>query len=153
MAAFDYRDPNCAGQIKEYVQRSQGSGLRLIWDTVSTPAAAELCARILEPGGIWGHLLLSTKFPRDDVKVTYSLAYLAAGEPIKKGIHEWDRSAAMADFEWMTRWVPYVEELLEKGLLKAHPQQVDNGGLDKIPDGLELMRNELVSGKKLVYTL
>ncbi len=37
------------------------------------------------------------------------------------------------------------------GKVKVHPPTVMDGGLDKVLDGLELLRNDKVSGQKLVY--
>jgi hypothetical protein len=55
--------------------------------------------------------------------------------------------------EFAKKWFVTVQELLEKGLLKPHPIQKMDGGLDEVMTGLDMLKNKQVSGKKLVYTL
>lgn len=146
--AFDYRGTNCVDQVKKYVGNDKG--LSYVFDTVSTSETAEFCGRLVAPGAWWAYVLMGTQFPRDDVKKIYPLAYLSAGESIKKGTIE--IPASQHDLGFVSEWAPLVENLLQHGLLKPHPHQAEQG-LEKILDGLELMRSGKVSGKKLVYTV
>ena len=148
MAAFDYKDPGCVRKIKDFINPS--SGIQYIWDTISEGGSPEICAQVINPGGTYGYLLHGTKFPRADVKTTFSLGYLAIGERIKK--NDWEIPAAPEDFEFVKDWVVLIEPLLQQELIKAHPPQIGHG-LEGVLDGLELMRNGRVSGKKLVYVL
>jgi len=50
-------------------------------------------------------------------------------------------------------WVETLNKLLERGLIRAHPAVVREGGLDKVLQGLEDIRSKTVSGRKLVYYL
>lgn len=147
-AAFDYKDADCVEQMKNYIGNDRD--VKYVFDTVSTEATAELCGQVIASQGLWAYVLLGTKFPRDDVQKIYPLAYMSVGERIKKGTLEFP--ASPRDFEFVSQWMRVVEELLQKSLIKPHPQQVEHG-LEKILDGLELMRNGKVSGKKLVYTV
>lgn len=48
-------------------------------------------------------------------------------------------------------WFTTVQELLDTGKLKPHPQRIVEGGLSAVVNGLELIRKKKVSGQKLVY--
>lgn len=146
MAAFDYKDPNCVEQINDFT----GKNLKYIWDTISLPASAKICGEVISPGGRYGALLTNLEFPRSDVKVTYSLGYTAIGEPIE--FRSSRTEAKPQDFEFMKKWVAEVEPLLQQGRIKVHPIQVDKG-LENVLQGLDLMRHDKVSGRKLVYVL
>lgn len=94
---------------------------------------------------------MGTKIPRDDVEKVYPLAYLAAGERIKKG-EVVDIPASKKDFDYVSEFIPVAESWLKQGMLKPHPSQVGNG-LEQVIHGMDLMRHGKVSGKKLVYKL
>lgn len=93
---------------------------------------------------------MGTHLPRDDVKKIYPLAYLSVGEDVKKDTLE--IPASQRDFEFVSEWMPLVEDLLQHNLVKPHPRQVEHG-LENVLNGLELMRAGKVSGKKLVFTV
>ncbi|EXJ77941.1 hypothetical protein A1O3_09100 [Capronia epimyces CBS 606.96] len=145
VAAFDYKDPDVASQIKQFTNND----LHYVWDTISLPASAQLSAEVIAPGGRYGSLL-PVKFPRDDVKATDSLGYTAMGEPIERA--GYSLPASTADFEFAKNWVTEVEALLQQGRLKVHPHKVGKG-LENVFDGLHLLRHDKVSGQKLVYVL
>lgn len=134
--------------MKNYI--GTGKAVKYVFDTVSTEATAGMCGQVIASQSLWAYVLLGTKFPRDDVQKVYPLAYLSVGERVKKGTLEFPASSR--DFEFVSRWMILVEELLQKGLVKPHPIQVERG-LENVLEGLELMRHHKVSGKKLVYTV
>jgi len=145
-AVFDYHDADCAAKIKEYTK----GDLKYVWDTISLPPTAKLCAEVISSGGVYGSIL-QVEFPRDDVKHTMSLGYTAVGEPVKKGsfIPSPDNAP---DFEFAKKWFQIVDPILQQGQLKVHPPKVDKG-LENVMEGLDLMRKDKVSGQKLVYVL
>ncbi|KAK5046774.1 hypothetical protein LTR84_007127 [Exophiala bonariae] len=150
VAAFDYNNPEaCVAHIQEFMD-SRG-GIEYVFDTISTAKSAEICGKLIETGGVWAYTLLGTDIPREDVKKIYPLAYLSTGERIKKGDHV-DFAASRANFDFVQEWALLVESLLQKSLLRPHPSYIEHG-LEKVLDGLELMRGGKVSGKKLVYML
>ncbi|KAI1622990.1 zinc-binding oxidoreductase alcohol dehydrogenase [Exophiala viscosa] len=142
---FDYSDPDCAEKIRKYADNN----LKYIWDTISLDSSAKICAEAIAPGGICGRIL-GVKVPRDDIKTTFSLGYTAAGEPVKKPFGDMPDNAK--DFEFAKKWIETVEPLLQAGKIKVHPPKVGKG-LESVLDGLDLMRNDKVSGHKLVYVL
>ncbi len=144
-AAFDYKDPDCAAQIRTFTHND----LKYVWDTISLPATAQLCADVISPGGRYG-AILTVEFPRKDVKCTNSLGYTAAGEAVKKG--SMFLEASTEDFEFAKKWAEVVDQLLEQRKLKVHPPKIGKG-LENVLDGCDLLRKDKVSGQKLVYVL
>jgi len=144
-AAFDYKDPDCASQIKQFAHNN----LKLVWDCIALEPSAKICAEAIAAGGVYASLL-DVKLPRDDVEVKTTLGYTCVGEPVvKPWVQLPDNSA---DFEFMKKFIKVAEPLLEAGKLKVHPPKVGKG-LENVFQGLDLLRHDKVSGQKLVYTL
>lgn len=79
---------------------------------------------------------------------TYSLAYTAIGEGFTGG----GRSipASEEDLWYAVQFWNLSQELLESAKMKAAPVQVGHG-LEGVLDGLQALKENKVSGKKLVY--
>jgi hypothetical protein len=121
-----------------------------VWDTIGTTNSAELCSKVLSSDGTYG-TIVAVKFPRTDVKTTWSIAYSAMGEPVQKK-PAYDKPGQPAHFEFAKGWVEEVDRLLAQKKLKVH--RIRRGkGLEEVFDGMDLMRKGKVSGQKLVYTL
>lgn len=142
---FDYNDPDCTDKIKKFANNN----LKLVWDCISTDETAKICSDALVAGGIYGNLL-PVKCPREDVESKFTLGYTCVGEPIVKPFFE--SLDNTADFEFMKGWIQYLEPLIEQGKLKPHPQTVDTG-LEKVLDGVNMLRTNQVSATKLVYVV
>ena len=145
-AAFDYQKSDVVENIREYT----GNNLKYVWDTISLPQSAQICAAVISAGGHYGSIL-AVKCPREDVKTTYSVGYRAVGEPVEKNGVRWDNN--MAIFDFTKKWINgVVEPYLAAGRVRFHPLKVTKG-LEHVFDGLDLLRHDKVSGQKLVYTL
>ncbi|KAK1090037.1 hypothetical protein LTR48_009090, partial [Friedmanniomyces endolithicus] len=59
--------------------------------------------------------------------------------------------AKREDFEFAEKFFGITEELLREGKLKTHPELVGSDGLAGALKGMEDMKDEKVSAKKLVY--
>ncbi|OJD28899.1 zinc-binding oxidoreductase [Diplodia corticola] len=145
---FDYNAPGVGAAIRKAAGED---GLAHVFDCVSQPASAAICADAFgAAGGKYSALLyLDGEFPREDVEVETTMAYTAMGEEFRKGTKT--TPARPQDLEFATRFWKVAGELLEQGKVKPHPPQVREGGLGGILDGLEDMRQGKVSGVKLVY--
>ena len=55
------------------------------------------------------------------------------------------------DFEFSKKFFNITEKLLAEGKLKTHPAAVGEKGLEGALKGMEDLKNDSVSGKKLVY--
>lgn len=62
-----------------------------------------------------------------------------------------DPNPSMREFAKI--WFATVQELLDSGKLKPHPQRLIDGGLPEVFKGLEMIRKKQVSGQKLVYVV
>ena len=146
--AFDYKDSDCAEKIRKYTNDK----LKYAWDCIAEGDAIKICADALtsSPGAKYASLI-PTKFPRDDVESSSTLAYSAFGEPFDKGWAKSDGSEEDFDFAAKT-WVPVAEKYLMDGTLKVHKPRVGSG-LENVLDGLDQLKNNKVSGEKLVYKL
>ena len=54
---------------------------------------------------------------------------------------------------WFAELIKRYSALIAQGKLRAHPIQVNAGGLENVIDGLGAMRRKEISGKKMVYPL
>lgn len=145
---FDYNSESCASEIRKASQDS----LQHVFDCISTDASAKICADSFGPqGGKYSSLVPVQSFPRKDVTTTLTVAYTAFGEAFKFGSH--DIPAVKADFDFGVTFARLTNELLAEGKLKVHPPDVRPGGLDGILDGLQDLKENKVSGSKLVYQI
>jgi len=140
---FDYKDPDVGAKIREATHDK----LTLVFDTISEKGSPEIsAAAISSKGGHYSALLHVPKFPRDDVKNSFTLAYTAFGEWFNE-----EFPASKEDFDFGVKFWRLSADLVNSGKIKAHPTEVRSGGLDAIPQGLQDLKNNKVSGVKLVY--
>ncbi len=146
--AFDYNSSDCAEQIRKYTNNS----LKYAWDCIALEPTAKICAEALAsgPGAHYG-CLLPAKPPRLDLTVTPTLAYSALGEPFDKGFAKSEK-APEDDFNFAVKWSEIAEKCMAEGKIKVHKPRVGHG-LDDVLDGLDQLKNNKVSGEKLVYKL
>lgn len=143
-AAFDYHDPDCVEKIQQFAKE-----IRYVWDTISLAGSVQICSQVISSGGNYGSII-KVQFPRDDVKCTFSLGYTAVGEPVTKGANHFPDCSK--DFEFCKAWMEFVEAAVHDGRVKVHPIQVERG-LENALDGIDLLRHNQVTGKKLVYLI
>jgi len=145
--AFDYTDPDCAHKIREHTHDT----LFHVLDCISEGSSPKICAdAISTKGGHYSALLDVKDFPRNDVKHGYTLGYTVTGEFCKfQGRSE--LPAKPEDFEFGKGHIALCDRLLAEGKIRAIPTDVRRGGLEKIHEGLDDLRNGRVSGKKIVY--
>ncbi|KAL1982381.1 hypothetical protein VTN96DRAFT_1412 [Rasamsonia emersonii] len=148
VAAFDYHDPDCGRKIREYTH----DRLQLVWDTVSLPSSAAICAEALSSsGGGKYYTLLPEKSPRRDVESRMTVAYFMFGEPLLWNPAVGVEQASQEDFRYAAEFLDMATRLVAEGKVKPHPAQVHEGGLGGVLEGLQLMRMGRVSRAKLVY--
>ncbi|KAF3760258.1 putative zinc-binding oxidoreductase ToxD [Cryphonectria parasitica EP155] len=143
---FDYKDPDVGQKIRQ----ATSSRITKVLDTVSVESSAAICAEAFGPdGGVYCNLL-GVDCPRvDDVKSVFFLGYDMGGDTYKFEGETYE--ARPEAFEFARRWLETAEKLWAAGKWKAHPQRVGEGGLLGLLDGMQQMREGLVSGEKLVY--
>lgn len=143
---FDYNDPECGKKIRNYTDNN----LSIAWNTIGLESAAQICADALSSTGGKYAALSPLKLPRDDVTTSWSLAYSALGQDFAFGTNEFP--ASRVDEEYADKFWELTEELLSLGRIRAHRTRVENG-LEGVLDGLKALKENKVSGMKLVYKI
>jgi NADPH:quinone reductase-like Zn-dependent oxidoreductase len=145
--AFDYNSPTCAKDINAYTDNK----LKYAWDTISLPSSQKIVAEALssDPAGARSGTILPEKLPREDVTSTSTFMYTIFGDAFVKGGKEFP--ASKEDHESAKRLLGIAEGMLRDGTLKPHPEKVGGQGLKGVLQGLLDLKNDKVSGAKLVY--
>lgn len=112
-------------------------------------SSAAICADAFGAEGGTYCNLLGVDCPRSDVESTFFLGYDMSGESYKfEGISYEAKPEALA---FGREWYETAEKLWVEGKWEPHPQRMGAGGLLGLLDGMQEMREGLVSGQKLVY--
>ena len=61
--------------------------------------------------------------------------------------------ARVKDYEFAKMWSNLCEDIFLKGKVRPHNSKLERGELRGVLDGLQKLREERVSGEKLVYRL
>ncbi|KAI9369693.1 chaperonin 10-like protein [Aspergillus egyptiacus] len=144
---FDYKEAGAAAKIREYT----GDELKLVLDTISTESSAKFCDEALSTKGGEYSALLAIGIERENVNDRWTLGYTAVGEEFRFG--ETPFPAKAEDKEFAEKLTAIAEKLLAEGKVKVHRPKVCPGGLKGVMDGLKLMKEDKVSGEKLVYRI
>jgi NADPH:quinone reductase-like Zn-dependent oxidoreductase len=152
----EYSDPErFAARVREILG---GDRLGLVWDCIGLPESAKLVVpAIARTGGKYRSLL---PVPdeivhgiNDRVDGGWTFAYLVFGEKFTKGRGTFE--ARPEDMEFGRTFWDLSRDLLQSGKLKVPRQEVNRGGkgLEGVLKGLDELRQDKVSGVKLIYTL
>lgn len=144
--AFNYKDENVAAAIKDYTKGE----LKLAFDCITGNGSMEICADSMPNGGKIS-VLLPNEFSRDGIEVQETRAYTITGKDINYFGHP--ISANKDDHEFAKIFWEKSTPLFASGQIKVHRPEVRSGGLESIHQGLDDLKNDKVSGKKLVYPL
>ncbi len=141
---FDYRDPEVGSKIN----KASNDKLKLVFDCISEHGSPDIAAAaISSTGGRYSTILPVEDFPKQNVKVTFTIAYTAIGEKYNDQV-----PANQEHHEFGSKFWKLSEDLVNSGKIVAHPIEKQNG-LEKIPEGLQKLKDGKVSGAKLVYTV
>lgn len=148
--AFDYKDGE---KTSAAIRSLTNDSLQIAFDTISTVDSATLCNDALSTsGGRYSNLQWFDYPRRDNVKYDYTLAYTIFGEEfLFRGGKFFP--AKKEDFEFGVKFWELSRKLLAEGKLKLPPLDVRKGGLEAIHEGLDDLKENRVSGKKIVYPL
>ncbi|OQV05526.1 hypothetical protein CLAIMM_10253 [Cladophialophora immunda] len=147
-AVFDYTDPTCGEQIREYTK----GRLKLVWDTIGSAEGVEICMTALstDPGADkkYGTILFND-IPRKDVKHSFSVLVTFAGEAFDKFGKYYPPNREQ--FEFAKMFTGLTETLARQGKLRPHPVRlVSKGLLGMLEEGVPLGNEGKVSGFKIV---
>ncbi|KAH8816970.1 chaperonin 10-like protein [Xylogone sp. PMI_703] len=141
---FDYKDADCG----EKINRLTNNSLRLAWDTISTSDSAKIVAEALTSKDSARCAMISkAEFPRDDIQPALTMAYTAVGED--KLIGGYSLPASKEHFEAEKKIMELGRELIASGKIRVQPPKLI-GGLENVLDGIQMLRENKVSGGKLV---
>lgn len=149
--AFDYNSPTCAEDIRKYTKGS----LRYVLDAITEARTVELCyAAMSRLGGRYTGL---EKLPLNcDSRKTVSASWMLGISIFGKEIaldDGYERPPNAQYRETGRDFFQVVQRLWGEGKLRPHPIQVLPGGWDGILKGIEMKRQNSVSGEKLVVVL
>lgn len=149
---FDYTTPNCAADIRAYTR----NGLRLALDCISTAETMGLCYAALGRAG--GRYVALDPF-NTDVAASRAVIrpnWVVGMEPLGDAIAwpaPYGREANPVALEFCRAWNRTFQGLLDRGMVKLHPQRVRDTGLQGALEGLEDIRQKRFPGEKLIYTM
>ncbi|KAL3456271.1 chaperonin 10-like protein [Aspergillus heterothallicus] len=146
-AVFDYKDPNSAAEIRKYTNNT----LQLVLDTIAFESTSTYCDQSISTKGGEYTALLNVSIERENVNSHFTLGYTAVGEAFDLGPMHWP--AKPEDKAYAEKFWAIAEKLLAAGEIKVHRPSVRPGGLQGVLDGLRLLREDKVSGQKLVYNI
>ena len=149
---IDYRSSTYTEDIKAKTENS----LRIVVDCVSDNESFKTAYGVIGAAG--GKYTSLNPFPislhtRSEIKPHWVFILTMFGQPIRlKGPLNRPRPR-MKDREFQTSWFERMQCFLDMGRIKPHPLEVNKGGLEGIPRGIELIRQGKLSATKLVYTI
>lgn len=146
-AVFDYKDPQSAALIR----KETDNNLKLVFDCIALESSAKFCEAAISTEGGEYSALLNVKVERDNVNSRFTLGYTSVGEDFKFG--DIPFPAKPEDKAYTEMFVPIAEDLLAQGKVKVHRPKVGKDGLKGVLEGLQLLKEDKVSGEKLVYNV
>jgi NADPH:quinone reductase-like Zn-dependent oxidoreductase len=146
-AVFDYKDPQSAALIR----KETDNNLKLVFDCIALESSAKFCEAAISTEGGEYSALLNVKVERDNVNSRFTLGYTSVGEAFKFG--DIPFPAKPEDKAYTEMFVPIAEDLLAQGKVKVHRPKVGKDGLQGVLEGLQLLKEDKVSGEKLVYNI
>jgi hypothetical protein len=75
------------------------------------------------------------------------------GEPFEYGPERMVVPAMPAEFNYAVQWAELAENLWAEGKLRTIPVQREQSGLKGILEGLQELKDNKISGRKLVYVI
>jgi len=137
--------------VQKKIRAATNDRLQHAFDCISAGTSPALCGDALSSNGGTVSFLLNVTCPRKDVVSKTTLAYTIVNEPIKMG--ETTIPAQPENFAFGRTFWEMAQTLFAEGKIKAHPVDARPGGIEGILAGLNDLRTNKVSGKKIVYVL
>ena len=150
---FDYSSPDCSAQIRAYTRNTLAYAL----DCVAAADTTQLCYAAIGRAG--GRYVTVEPF-RDTIAssrpLTIEPSWLLTLTIFGRKVNldgEYGRDANPEDRKFGAKLTADVQALLDQGKIDTHPIKVMTGGWDGISDGVNTVRQQTLSGKKLVYSV
>lgn len=148
-AVYDYSVPGVGRRINQ----DTNNGLKLVWDTLDLEESARICEDAIssDPAGARYGTIGPPEFEKEGVEPAFTMMYTIFNEPFVIKTREF--AAKPEDFRFAVEFFSCAEKLLFENKLKPHPELVGQNGLEGVLQGLRDLRDEKVSGVKLVYCI
>lgn len=149
---YQAQHENFAIKIREFTNNN----LRYAFHCHAKDGSAIPCiSAIGHSGGTFCTLEIFTQNPtrRLDVQYSWVMAYTIFGEDYHAGPGGRVIAASGGDYKLGKRFWQLCESLFAEGRVRVHPTIVGNEGLEGVLSGLRMLKENRVSGRKLVYTL
>ena len=146
-AVFDYKDPQSPAEIRKQTDNK----LKFVFDCISVEASAKFVEAAISTEGGEYSTLLSVKIERENVNSRLTLGYTAVGEAFQFG--DIPFPAKPEDRAFAEKWIAIAQPILAQGKIKVHRPNVGKDGLKGVLEGLQLLKEDKVSGEKLVYNV
>ncbi|KUJ20447.1 GroES-like protein [Mollisia scopiformis] len=151
--AFDYHLSTCGEEIRAYTNNT----LEYALDIITEARTIRQCYAAIGRGGgkYCGFELLPEDLiatMRKFVKADWVLGLEMTGLEIDLpgGYYRKENPELHA---WFVDWMKRYAALLAEEKIKPHPIKVNKGGLPKVIEGVEAMRQKEISGVKMVYPM
>lgn len=144
---YDYKDPKAAEQIR----KDTDDKLKFVFDCISLESSAAFADKAISTEGGEYSVLLNVKIERANINNRFTLGYTAFGENFDLG--DFKIPATPDHKAFAEKWIAVAEVLLAQQKIKAHPPKVGQHGLKGVIEGLKLLKEDKVSGEKLVYNV
>ncbi|KAI0972281.1 hypothetical protein F4678DRAFT_429841 [Xylaria arbuscula] len=149
---FDYNSETAADDIRALARNC----LHFALDCITTPDTTKLCYAALGRSGgryvaidPYSEAVVSTRAVVHDDWV-FGLEPL--GDEIAWPAPHGRKPNPVAQ-DFLQKWHPTMKSLINRGLIRSHPQSIRDGGLAGALNGIEDIRQKRDGGKKLIYTL
>ena len=150
-AAFDYKSKTCAEDIRKHT----GNKLYYAFDCISEGTSTGICLAALSTDVANKKPVLTTLIKsentREDVDLKLTIAYTIFGEDFF--FKSMEIKAQHENLEFGKKFWRLSEKLFAEGKVKTHTVELRQGGLDGIMQGLDDLKANRISGKKLVYRI
>jgi NADPH:quinone reductase-like Zn-dependent oxidoreductase len=153
-AAFDYRSPTCADDIRNFTGRT----LSRVLDVITDARSQMLCDNVFgRGGGMYAVLELpdpeSPLAKKRTVKTEFVVGLAAIGKEVALS-GGYERPADARVRARSAHEFSVVQRLWDESKLQSHPAKVVSpGGFPSILEGIETLRDGGTSGEKLVVYL
>lgn len=151
-ACFDYHSPVCGADIRVHTDNK----LKYVVDCVTDATTMKMCYEAVSSSG-GRYIALDTvatnvKYTRRDIRADWFLADIIMGD----GVHmtgTYGRPPSPKHRQFGKQLFAEAEKWLQDGSIRHHPLEIQDGGLAKIPEAMEVMKLGKVHAKKLVMPL
>jgi len=138
---IDYRGKSTGDLVNLIKDAAKGKTLEHSFDAISESESFSLCCSVLPPQATSKATFVLPTIPKDldskGVTITVTTVHTAHSE----------------DAEFSERYYTFIADWMNEGSFKGNKVKIVPQGLNGVHSGLELLKNKLVNGEKLVYKI